>query len=129
ALEFFSLDRKRLLHLHDELGTIVDRIGIGHDLGTRRLIIASASPTPIPASFSTITGCPALVSSRTMDGTRPTRYSLSLISFGTPTSMLPIPNVSRGRAPGNRRPTWKFYVSRGSEATTAQRAGAAAGAP
>src|SRR5262249_35070619 len=41
-------------------------------------------------------------SSRTVEGTRPTRYSLSLISFGTPTSIFAIPNVIHRPAPENR---------------------------
>src|SRR5262244_1447193 len=50
-------------------------------------------PAPSPALFSTRTRWPLRVSSRTVEGTRPTRYSLSLISFGTPTSIFAIPNV------------------------------------
>src|SRR5215475_3490662 len=50
-------------------------------------------PAPSPALFSTRTWWPLRVSSRTVEGTRPTRYSLSLISFGTPTSIFAIPNV------------------------------------
>src|SRR4051794_7111829 len=40
---------------------------------------------PAPAPVSTSTSWPWRVSSRTLAGTSPTRYSLFLISFGTPT--------------------------------------------
>src|SRR5262249_8433522 len=56
-------------------------------------------PAPSPALFSTRTWWPLRVSSRTVEGTRPTRYSLSLISFGTPTSIFAIPNVTYRAAP------------------------------
>src|SRR5258708_5868922 len=44
----------------------------------------SSNPDPSPASFSTSTRWPASVSARTPAGVSPTRYSLSLISFGSP---------------------------------------------
>src|SRR3546814_114438 len=47
---------------------------------------------PAPAFVSTITLWPWWTSSRTEDGTRPTRYSWFLISFGTPTSMMRCPS-------------------------------------
>src|SRR6267154_1209810 len=56
-------------------------------------------PAPSPALFSTRTWWPFRVSSRTVEGTRPTRYSLSLISFGTPTSIFAIPDVTYRAAP------------------------------
>src|SRR5215467_9818036 len=59
-------------------------------------------PAPSPALFSTRTWWPLRVSSRTVEGTRPTRYSLSLISFGTPISIFAIPNVTYRAAPENR---------------------------
>src|SRR6266481_5247749 len=43
---------------------------------------------PSPALVSTITLCPWRISSRTLAGTSPTRYSWVLISFGTPISMM-----------------------------------------
>src|SRR5262245_20241861 len=42
-----------------------------------------------------MTRWPLAVSSRTVEGTKPTRYSLSLISFGTPTSIVQPPQKSR----------------------------------
>src|SRR2546430_10875348 len=43
---------------------------------------ASAIPLPRPAPFSISTWCPRPVSAATPPGTRPTRYSRILISFG-----------------------------------------------
>src|SRR5262249_5706841 len=76
-------------------------------------------PAPSPALFSTRTRWPLRVSSRTVEGTRPTRYSLSLISFGTPTSIFAIPMSSTAPAPENRMRGRKFYVSSSPVATTA----------
>src|SRR5436190_22718381 len=45
-----------------------------------------------------MTWWPLAVSSRTVEGTSPTRYSLSLISFGTPTSMMTPPDRSQRKA-------------------------------
>src|SRR2546422_93121 len=42
-------------------------------------------PLPAPAPSWTSTACPAWTRARTPAGTRLTRYSWSLISFGTPT--------------------------------------------
>src|SRR5262245_3969352 len=44
-------------------------------------------PMPAPAPVSTNTLCPCATSSRTLVGVSPTRYSRTLISFGTPSSM------------------------------------------
>src|SRR3990170_3038485 len=63
---------------------------------------ASANPAPMPAPFSITTRWPFDVSSRTVEGTTPTRYSLSLISFGTPTSMAALPLPAVARAPRER---------------------------
>src|ERR1700674_3732086 len=41
-------------------------------------------PLPRPAPFSTSTVCPRAVSAAAPPGTRPTRYSRVLISFGQP---------------------------------------------
>src|SRR5262249_19025140 len=57
----------------------------------------SGRPAPPPALVSTITSWPFAVSSRTVDGTRPPRHLLSLISLGTPTSMMvPADTMSLG---------------------------------
>src|SRR5258708_7553121 len=83
-------------------------------------------PAPSPALFSTRTWWPFRVSSRTVEGTRPTRYSLSLISFGTPTSIFApdvtyraAPKIGFGRAKStSRAPLWplpslrRFVTSR-----------------
>src|SRR5437867_230876 len=45
---------------------------------------SSGRPLPIPAPFWTRTLCPAPTSTLAPAGTMLTRYSLSLISFGTP---------------------------------------------
>ena len=45
-------------------------------------------PMAAPALFCTRTLCPRNVSSRTLAGVRPTRYSWFLISFGTPIFMV-----------------------------------------
>ena len=47
----------------------------------------SAIPDPTPAPASTTTLWPAAVSDRTPAGTSATRFSLSLISLGSPTIM------------------------------------------
>src|SRR4051812_45599535 len=49
---------------------------------------SSAMEEPMPALVSTITLCPASIMALTPAGVMPTRYSLSLTSFGTPISML-----------------------------------------
>src|SRR5215213_540501 len=46
----------------------------------------SSKPEPSPALTSTRMSCPASLSARTPAGVSPTRYSLSLISLGRPTS-------------------------------------------
>src|SRR5260221_7529921 len=48
---------------------------------------ASSTPMPCPASCSTATLCPRVTSSCTDAGVSPTRFSNTLISFGTPTRM------------------------------------------
>src|SRR5665213_1533440 len=48
------------------------------------LYSSSVMPEPAPAPFSIITLWPSLTSARTPPGTRPTRCSRFLISFGTP---------------------------------------------
>ena len=48
---------------------------------------ASVRSIAVPAPFCTSTWCPCAVSSRTLAGVRPTRYSWFLISLGTPMSM------------------------------------------
>jgi hypothetical protein len=68
----------------------------------RRRMIGEVTPRPfgggpkpklaphddaLRARVATKTWCPLSVSFRTVEGTMPTRYSLSLISFGTPTSI------------------------------------------
>src|SRR4051794_39637945 len=64
----------------------------------------SGMPLPSPAERSTNTVCPALTSALTPAGTRPTRYSLFLISFGTPTiiagSLLSVARGDRCRPRG-----------------------------
>src|SRR5438270_726512 len=45
---------------------------------------SSGNPEPSPAVFCTKTSCPAPTSACTPAGVKPTRYSLSLISFGKP---------------------------------------------
>src|SRR5579864_4746974 len=55
-------------------------------------------PMPAPAPDSIKTWCPAVVSSRTPAGTRPTRYSWTLISFGTPIRMATPAVSSSGNA-------------------------------
>src|SRR5262249_50918832 len=52
---------------------------------------------PWPAPVSTSTWWPLWMSSRTPDGTRPTRYSWVLISLGMPISMCSLPPVGRPR--------------------------------
>src|SRR5512137_2031005 len=42
---------------------------------------------PMPASVCSSTLCPCATTSRTDEGVSPTRYSWTLISFGTPTSI------------------------------------------
>src|SRR5438132_13077284 len=51
----------------------------------------SSKPDPSPAFFSTSTRWPASVNARTPAGVRPTRYSLSLISFGSPMIKVSLP--------------------------------------
>ena len=77
----------RLLDLHDHLGLGEHRVGVRHDLGARDGEVARPrSRSPAPADASTTTRCPARTSSRTPSGVAATRYSLSLTSFGIPTS-------------------------------------------
>src|SRR2546428_289986 len=45
---------------------------------------SSPTPEPTPAPFATTTVCPRLASACTPPGTRPTRYSRTLISLGQP---------------------------------------------
>src|SRR5215468_2701087 len=52
---------------------------------------------PWPAPVSTSTWWPLWMSSRTPDGTRPTRYSWVLISLGMPISIVFAPPVGRPR--------------------------------
>src|SRR5262245_20925882 len=54
-------------------------------------------PLPRPAPSCTRTACPAWIRAWTPAGTRLTRYSWSLISFGTPTCMLRIPRSADTR--------------------------------
>src|SRR3954453_3188545 len=54
---------------------------------------------PAPALASTITSWPCVTSSRTLAGTRPTRYSWALISFGTPISIAPALRPNPGTYP------------------------------
>src|SRR5438128_12468543 len=56
-----------------------------------RVYNGSSNPEPSPALFSTNTRCPASVKARTPAGVRPTRYSLSLISFGSPMITVSLP--------------------------------------
>src|SRR5947208_3434183 len=62
-------------------------------------------PSPAPASISTV--CPASVSASAPADTRDTRYSLSLISLGTPTIIRFAPGMrdeGRGMRGGKDRP-------------------------
>src|SRR5664280_1874458 len=49
---------------------------------------SSVRPDPTPADFSIMTPWPRCVSSATVAGVKPTRNSLSLISFGAPINIL-----------------------------------------
>ena len=51
---------------------------------------------PTPALVSTTTSWPAAVSSATEAGVRPTRYSWTLISLGTPTRIFRAPLIKTG---------------------------------
>src|SRR5687768_13572504 len=53
---------------------------------------------PRPALVSTITSWPPAVSSATDAGVRPTRYSWTLISLGTPTRISSAPAFDQKRA-------------------------------
>src|SRR5882672_6860967 len=48
------------------------------------LYSSSEKPLPFPAPACTKTSCPSLLRTAAPDGVIPTRYSLSLISVGTP---------------------------------------------
>src|SRR4051812_15578847 len=63
--------------------------GLGATCAPAARYASSVAPMPAPAPVSTSTLCPCATISRTDDGVRPTRYSLFLISFGTPTCILP----------------------------------------
>src|SRR5450759_4279605 len=72
---------------------------------------SSDKPIAAPAFFSTLTRWPHEVSSRTLAGVRPTRYSLFFISFGTPIHIvlsLFIPIVLQEARPVCGRPPWLF---------------------
>src|SRR5438132_11623882 len=55
----------------------------------------SSKPDPSPALCSTSTRWLASVNARTPAGVRPTRYSLSLISFGSPMITVSAPGVTK----------------------------------
>src|SRR5262245_63197043 len=92
--ELLALGRERLLDLHDQLAARIDLIGVGHDFGPDRAVVGIAEAGPQPGALFDQDVVTVPFSSRTVEGTRPTRYSLSLISFGTPTSIFAIPNVT-----------------------------------
>src|SRR5215472_4047855 len=87
ARQFFALRGEWLLYLHDQFSAAEYSVAVGYDLGPSTFMSLSPNPAPAPACLSTTTWCPFSTSSRTVEGTMPTRYSLSLISRGTPTNM------------------------------------------
>src|SRR5580704_7880785 len=62
---------------------------------------------PAPAPVSTRSSCPAAASSRTESGVNPTRYSCSLISFGTPIRIRQAPDQNAAYA----QSPWMWYDS------------------
>src|SRR5687767_9101734 len=56
----------------------------------KRVYVSSSNPLPAPAFFSISTVCPACFNASAPPGTSATRFSLVLISFGTPMIMSPL---------------------------------------
>src|SRR5215208_5353630 len=64
---------------------------------------SSEKPLPLPAPFWTYTVCPSDISTAAPEGVMPTRYSLSLISVGTPIRIDDLLSIARERGAHYRR--------------------------
>ena len=102
--EFLALTRERLLDFDHQLAARVNLIGIGDDFGPDRTVIGVGNPgAQSGARFNDdMVPVPRQLAHRRRH--EPTRYSLSLISFGTPMSIVafPLPPALRSGQPNSR---------------------------
>ena len=79
---------KRLFHLHDQFGALKYLIRAGDDLGAGVNVLVVGNAGACTRHGFDRDPVPLAVSSLTVAGVRPTRYSSVLISLGTPINMV-----------------------------------------
>jgi hypothetical protein len=90
AVEALALGGEHLLDLDDQPGAGEHLMRVGRDLGARGpvLLIRKAGARLDEDTMAANRNWP------TIEGTRPTRYSLSLISLGTPIRSSPLSTIA-----------------------------------